>query len=100
MTFFQAYKKTIIGGLVTLILATGIPTLVWVHNAYADDRYVIQEDALRTQIAEIDHALFEIGQEIMLATNPKEKAKWIARKDYYERQKDALKLKITNPNKK
>lgn len=100
MSFLHTYRKSIVGGLITLVLATGIPTLIWVHNAYADDRYVQKAESIRTQIQQIDNALFEIGQEIMLAADPKEKAKWVARKEYYKRQKAALTLLLTDPNKK
>jgi len=100
MSFFQTYKKSIVGGIITVILATGIPTIVWFHNAYADDRYVQKKEDIRNQIQQIDHALFEIDQEISFATNPRDKAKYEARRAYYKRQKEALRLRLTSPNKK
>ena len=87
---WQKYKTQIIGGIIGIIITGGIPGSVWLHNAYADDRYVQQADAIRMQIQQIDNALFEIGQEVVFAENDEERAKWQARKEYYEREKESL----------
>ena len=90
MSFFNAYRKQITNTLIALILAGLIPSTIWIHNAYADGRYVQQTDSLRDRIQQIDNVLFEIDQEILFAESEKAKSKWQARKQYYERQKQAL----------
>lgn len=98
MTFWKTYKKVIITALIGVGVTGGIPGTVWVHNAYADGRYVQQVDSLRQQVQQIDNALFEIDQEISFATTDGERRKWQARKAYYERQKEALLEKLENKN--
>jgi len=83
-------RTIIIRAIVGVAVASMIPGTVWIHNSYADNRYVQQTESLRQQIQQIDNALFEIDQEILFATNGQDKAKWTARKQYYERQKAAL----------
>ncbi|MEE9158962.1 MAG: hypothetical protein V3U60_11310 [Gammaproteobacteria bacterium] len=92
--FLSAHKKVITTTLVTMFLTGAIPTTVWIHNAYADARYVQKTDDLRQQIQQIDNALFEIDQEISFAVSEAERRKWQARKAYYERQKAALAEKL------
>ncbi len=92
--FFENYKKSIIGAIIGLVLTGSGTFTVFIHNAYADGRYVQKVDDLRAQINQIDHALFEIDQEISFAETAKERAKWKARKDYYLREKEALKEKL------
>lgn len=92
--FFASYKKVIIGGLIGLVLTGSGTFTVFIHNAYADGRYVQKTDDLRQQIQQIDNALFEIDQEISFSATDTERAKWQARRAYYLRQKDALKEKL------
>ncbi len=92
--FLATYKKTIISGIIALALAGSGTFTVFVHNAYADDRYVQKTDDLRQRIQNIDNALFEIDQEISFAITDQQRAKWTARKAYYKRLKDALVRKL------
>lgn len=97
MTFFQTYKKSIIGALITVAIGGGIPTGLWIHNAYADQRYVSKSEAADMQIQQLDNKIFECQQEADLAKTPEEKAKWQTRKLYYENQKAALIRKLEKP---
>ncbi len=93
-SFFATYKKVIIGGIIGLVLTGSGTFTVFIHNAYADGRYVQKTDDLRQQIQQIDNALFEIDQEISFSADATERRKWEARKAYYLRQKEALKEKL------
>lgn len=92
--FFVTYKKTVITALIGVFVAGVVPGTVWIHNAYADNRYVQKAESLREQIQQIDNALFEIDQEISFSETDQERRKWQARKAYYLRQKEALKEKL------
>ena len=94
MKFFKQYKGKIIGSIIALIVASAIPTSIYLHNAWGDDRYVQKVEDLRSDIQAIDDALFEVDQEISFAATDSEKAKFIARKAYYENRKEALKEKL------
>ena len=100
MSFFRTHKTIILTALIGGSITVFVPTIVWVHNAYADDRYVQKTEQIRSEIRNIDNALFEINQEISFAPDPQVKAKYKARKEYYENLKTALTLKLTNPDKK
>ncbi len=94
MKFLKRYKGKIIGSIIALVIASAFPTSVSLHNAWGDDRYVQKVEDLRSDIQAIDDALFEVNQEISFAENGKDKAKFIARKAYYENRKEALKEKL------
>ena len=94
MKFFKQYKGKIIGSIIALVIASALPASVYLHNAWGDDRYVQKAEDLRSSIQAIDDALFEVNQEISFAATDKEKAKFIARKAYYENRKEALKEKL------
>ena len=96
MSFMKAYKGQIIGAIIVLVMGSAIPTTIWIHNAYADDRYVQKKEVLRVQIQNIDDSLFEIEQEISFAKDQQDKAKYVARKAYYENKKEALKEILTS----
>jgi len=96
--FFATYKKFIIGSIIGLALTGSGTFTVFIHNAYADNRYVQKVDDLRQQIQQIDNALFEIDQEISFAQTDGERRKWEARKAYYLRQKEALQEKLRARN--
>ena len=93
---WKKYKTQIIGAVIGVMIAGGIPGTIWLHNAYADERYIQQDDSLRMQIQQIDNALFEIDQEVVFAEDDQERAKWQARKEYYQRQKEALRELLNN----
>ena len=100
--FFTTYKKTITSTIIALVIAGSGTAVTWIHNAYADDRYVQrgehEVEDLRSQIQQIDNALFEIDQEISFSETDQARRKWQARKAYYIRQKEALKEKLAAQN--
>lgn len=98
---WNQYKVTIISTLIGAFVLGALPASLWLHNAYADARYVQQTELeaykeqrrradILEQIEQIDHALFEVGQEVAFAEDEQTKAKWQARKEYYERAKQQL----------
>ena len=88
MTFYQTYRKAIISGLITACIAGGVPGLVWLHNAYADDRYVKQDEAIQSEIRQYNAKIYECQQEADLAKTQEERSKWLTRKLYYENEKE------------
>ena len=92
--FFATYKKVIIAAVIGIVLTGSGTFTVFIHNAYADGRYVQKTNNFRQQIQQIDNALFEIDQEISFAIDERERRKWIARKAYYLRLKEALKEQL------
>ena len=90
MSFFQTYKKSIMGAVIALVISGGIPTTMWIHNAYADERYVSKVEDKITRIKQYDDKIFECRQGIAFAETAKERAKWEALKEYYENKKAAL----------
>ncbi len=92
----RTYKRAIVTTIVGLCIAGAVPSTKYMHNAWGDDRYVGHLQDLRDQIQAIDNALFEIDQEISFATDNTARSKWTARKNYYQRQKDALKERLQN----
>ena len=92
--FFDSYKKVIITAVIGILLTGSGTFTVFIHNAYADGRYVQKTDNFRMQIQQIDNALFEIDQEISFAIDDRARRKWIARKAYYLRLKEALKEQL------
>jgi len=94
MNFYNKYKTTVLSIVFTVLIGGALPTALWVHNAYADDRYVQTTEMLRAAIKQIDHSLFEIDQEISFADNEVEKRKFVARKSYYDREKKELESKL------
>lgn len=98
--FWAQYGNKIIGTVLTLLIAGAVTFMTDLHNAWGDDRYLKKQEYdreeliddiedLREKIRLIDNALFEIDQEIALAEGP-QKAKWITRRNFYERQKAAF----------
>ena len=92
--FFKQYKSKIIGSIIALAVVGALPSVVLIHDVYADNRYVMKSEDLRSRIQAIDNSLFEIGQEVTLAETDQEKAKWQARKEYYDNLKEALKERL------
>lgn len=90
MSFYQQYKKTLIGAVIGFVVVSVIPGTLWLHDSYADDRYVKHDQLTDRQIEQLDHKLFDIGQEILFAETEQQKAKWEANKEYYEREKAKL----------
>lgn len=92
--FFESYKRIIISAVIGIVLTGSGTFTVFIHNAYADGRYVQKTDNFRMQIQYIDNALFEIDQEISFAIDDRARRKWIARQAYYLRLKEALKEQL------
>ena len=95
MSPFKEYRKSFITSIVGVIAVAVIPGIVVLHDAYADDRYVLQSKDIRNQIQAIDNALFEVNQEISFAETERDKRKYIARKEYYQNLKEALKEELS-----
>ena len=96
MSFLKRYKGKIIGSIIALVIASALPTSIYLHNAWGDERYVQKAEDIRNAIQAIDNTLFEVNQDISFAETVKEKAKYIARKAYYENRKEALKEKLAS----
>ena len=94
MSFLKRYKGRIIGSIIALVIVSAVPASLYLHNAWGDERYVQMDEDLRGAIQAIDDALFEVNQEISFAETDKDKAKFVARKAYYENRKEALKEKL------
>lgn len=90
MTYLK--PKTI--QIITFIVLILIPTTVWVHNSYADNRYVQKTESIEDKIESIDNSLFEVNQEISFEENPKTLKKWVARQKYYDNKKKQLVEKL------
>jgi hypothetical protein len=88
--FSQTIIKNAVPAAIVLIVTALVPSILWLHNAYADDRYLLKEDSLRLQINQIDNKLFEISQEIIFAETEAEADKAQSMEGYYEREKEAL----------
>lgn len=89
-------RNKIIGAVVTAFVVGAVPSSIYLHNAWGDDRYVMKADDIRDQIRMIDYSLFEIDQEISFSDTDKDRAKWQARKNFYQREKDALAQLLTS----
>ena len=83
-------RNKIITAVITVLIASAIPSSIYLHNAWGDDRYVMKADDIRDQIRMINYALFEADQDLSFAETEKEIAKYKARVKYYEREKEAL----------
>ncbi|KKK52192.1 hypothetical protein LCGC14_3107370 [marine sediment metagenome] len=83
-------RNKIITAVITVLIASAIPSSIYLHNAWGDDRYVMKADDIRDQIRMIDYALFEADQDLSFAETEKEIAKYEARVKYYQREKEAL----------
>ena len=94
MGALQTYRRQFMAAAITVSVGIAFPLMLWMHNAYADARYVSHPEAIRAEIRQLDNALFEADQEISFAVTIEEKAKFIARHAHYDRQKQALILKL------
>ena len=68
--------------------------ILLLHNAWGDERYELKAEAIEKQIHRIDTEMTIIDQEILFAESDKQKAKFIAIKAIYEREKETLTRKI------
>jgi len=68
--------------------------ILLLHNAWGDARYELKADAIRQEIARIDTELTVIDQEIIFAESDQQKAKFVAIKAIYQREKEALREKL------
>ena len=92
----NSLRNKIITAVIAVMIAGTIPSSIWLHNAWGDDRYVLKIEDIRSQILAIDHALFETDQELLFAETDQDKAKWQARINYYLRQKEALTQRLSD----
>lgn len=79
-----------------------IPALIYFilisHEAWGDDRYVLKEEAVREQISRLDTDIGIADVEILHAVDDNEKAKFIAIKAIFVREKEALRDKLKKLN--
>ena len=86
----KSVARTAIGSLSGIVVFV----ILLLHNAWGDERYELKADALLKQIHRIDTVLTLIDQEILFSESDKQKAKFIAIKAIYEREKEVLTRKI------
>ena len=86
-------KKMIIRTVATSFSAIVVFIVLLLHNAWGDDRYVLQEDARIQAIAALDAQLAIKDTEILFAEDEREKEKLRAIKAIYQREKEALRDK-------
>ena len=89
----DSVKRTVIRTVAGSISAITVFIVLLLHNAWGDDRYVLQEDARIQAIAELDAQLAIKDTEILFADDAREKEKLRAIKAIYQRRKEALKEK-------
>ncbi len=87
-------KKTIVRTITGSFGAITVFIILLLHNAWGDGRYELKDEAIRTEIARLDTALTVIDQEILFAESDRQKAKFIAIKAIYQREKEALREKL------
>ena len=87
-------KKTIVNTVGTIIGGSAIFVILLLHNAWGDNRYELKADAIRQEIARIDTELTVLDQEIIFAESDKQKAKFVAIRAIYEREKETLREKL------
>ncbi len=86
----QSGKRNIVRAIVGFLSSFAIMVILVLHNAWGDDRYVLKADAIKKEIKVIDRELGLLDQEILFSETEREKAKFIAMKAIYERDKEAL----------
>ena len=87
-------KKAIVNTVGGIIGGSAIFVILLLHNAWGDNRYELKADAIRQEIARIDTELTVIDQEIIFAESDQQKAKFVAIKAIYQREKEALREKL------
>lgn len=83
-------KQKVVSGIISVIGAFGVFVILLLHTAWGDNRYELKDEAIRKEIRRIDTQLTIKDTEILFAQNDNEKAKLIAIRAIYERDKEAL----------
>lgn len=83
-------RKNLIRSITTVVSMFGVWIILIMHNTWGDERYVQKPDAIRQEISRIDTELTVIDQEILFAETDRQKAKFIAIRAIFEREKEAL----------
>jgi len=86
----SSVKKNVIRVAVSSLGAIIVFIALLLHNAWGDERYELREDAIQKEIRRLDTELTVIDQEIIFAESAQQKAKFLAIKAIYEREKGAL----------
>ena len=84
------YKKTVITAGISFFIPFLIFMSIFLHNAWGDNRYVRTKEDIRQQISRIDMQLTVIDQEIIFAESERQKAKFIAIKALWQREKEVF----------
>lgn len=87
-------KKSAVRTGIASLSGVAVFIILLLHNAWGDERYELKEEAIQKQIHRIDTELTIIDQEIIFAESDKQKAKFIAIKAIYQREKESLTRKI------
>jgi len=90
MTTRQTIVRSITGSLSLIVVFV----VLLLHNAWGDGRYELKADAILKEIHRLDTELTVIDQEIIFAESDKQKAKFIAIKAVYQREKEAWARKL------
>ncbi len=94
MSWLKTYKKTVITVAISFVVPFMIFMSIFLHEAWGDSRYVQTAEDIRNQISRLDTQLTVVDQEIIFAESERQKAKFIAIKAIYQREKQALRDKI------
>ena len=83
-------RKSLIRGITTIVGMFGLSIILMMHNTWGDSRYELKDEAIVKEIARIDTELTVLDQEIIFAETNQQKAKFVAIKAIFEREKEAL----------
>ncbi len=90
----ETYRKKIINSFIGMAAAASVAMVIFLHNAWGDERYQLKADVIVAEIRRIDTELTVIDQEILYAETERQKRKFIAMKAIFEREKEALRAKL------
>ena len=96
MTWLKTYKKTVITAGISFFIPFLVFMSIFLHNAWGDQRYVQKEESIRQNIEALDMQLTIVDQEILFASDAREKDKFEAIKAIYKRKKEALRDLLEN----
>ena len=94
----SSVRKVVITATSIALLPALIYFILISHEAWGDSRYVLKEEAVREQIARLDTDIGIADVEILHAVDENEKAKFLAIKAIFVREKEALRDKLKKLN--
>ena len=96
MTWLKTYKKIVITAGISFFIPFLIFMSIFLHEAWGDNRYVQKEESIRQNIEALDMQLTIVDQEILFASDAREKDKFEAIKAIYKRKKEARRDLLEN----